>query len=468
MSDSNDDSLLKQYGLEFIKDLAKDRKNATLSLGVSFKGMKNDLLTRSNIISRKEDRDYVENLLKSFDDEVKRAIESQLTRITIKSFNWIKEILIQDKRIVIEKKDEELVNELQQKLKDQTNEVSRLNHLNDSLENQLKTKEGEYDLIDKKFSELQKESQEQLLAEKAKSENLDMQLSDAQNKVSSLEELSYKLSEDNKTLEEGNTSLKMELVEKTAEVTRLNETITKQAAEAMETWASAYTEQQEVLQKSIEEQQEEQKKVEDEYQRRLQEVKQGYEETMKQRILEDSQKYEEEIDSLREKLTEEEDKRSDETKELNAQIREITSQKDFLEGRNERLENQVSELLESSKQQSEEITENRIKLDKLQADLEEEREKSKQAQAAQQIEKVQSINEYIEQVLSLSNFAPITILVRMGEMSLKALAQSVGMDPIVLENQLQPLNQHDLIDIRTDGKVRAKLPPSSIKERKFI
>ena len=56
----------------------------------------------------------------------------------------------------------------------------------------------------------------------------------------------------------------------------------------------------------------------------------------------------------------------------------------------------------------------------------------------------------------------------MGEMSLKALAQSVGMDPIVLENQLQPLNQHDLIDIRTDGKVRAKLPPSSIKERKFI
>jgi hypothetical protein len=46
----------------------------------------------------------------------------------------------------------------------------------------------------------------------------------------------------------------------------------------------------------------------------------------------------------------------------------------------------------------------------------------------------------------------------MGEMTMDALAQSVGMDPIVLENQLQPLNNRDLIDIKSDGRIIAKIP----------
>ena len=74
---------------------------------------------------------------------------------------------------------------------------------------------------------------------------------------------------------------------------------------------------------------------------------------------------------------------------------------------------------------------------------------------------IRNINDYIEQVLSLSNYAPITILIRMnGEMSLEALAKSVGMDPIVLENQLKPLHQRDLIDLRHDGRVVANIPTS--------
>ncbi|MHA2389417.1 MAG: hypothetical protein ACXACW_11925, partial [Candidatus Hodarchaeales archaeon] len=79
----------------------------------------------------------------------------------------------------------------------------------------------------------------------------------------------------------------------------------------------------------------------------------------------------------------------------------------------------------------------------------------------QALTKVRNINDYIEQVLSLSNYAPITILIRMnGEMSLEALAKSVGMDPIVLENQLQPLHQRDLIDLKHDGRVVANIPTS--------
>ncbi|MHA1330361.1 MAG: hypothetical protein ACTSR2_04705, partial [Candidatus Hodarchaeales archaeon] len=73
--------------------------------------------------------------------------------------------------------------------------------------------------------------------------------------------------------------------------------------------------------------------------------------------------------------------------------------------------------------------------------------------------RIKNVNEYIESVLSLSNFAPITILVRMnGKMTLDALAKSVGMDPLVLENQLQPLHQRDLIDIRNDGLIVANIP----------
>jgi hypothetical protein len=45
-----------------------------------------------------------------------------------------------------------------------------------------------------------------------------------------------------------------------------------------------------------------------------------------------------------------------------------------------------------------------------------------------------------------------------NEMTLEALAKSVGMDPIVLDNQLQVLHNRDLIDIRNDGMIVANIP----------
>jgi chromosome segregation ATPase len=465
LSQSTDDSLLKEYGLEFIKDLAKDRKNAIQSLGVSFTGMKNDILTRSNIITRKQDREYIENILKSFDNEVNRTIESQLTRITIKSFNWIKEVLLQDKRIIIEKKDEELVNKLQKELKDQSNEVSRLKHMNDSLENQLQTKTNEYESIEQKFSEFQQETHSQLNSEKTKSENLIQQVKELENKQSDIEEQLSKTKSDLSSLEEENTSIKIELVEKSSEITRLNDTISQQAAEAMETWASAYSEQQEIHQKSLKEQQIESQEQEEQYQQRLQDVKHEFEETMNQKINETTDKYQKEIGNLSEKLLEEVNKRNNETRDLNLQINELQTRRDFLEGRNERLDTQVNELLELNKNLTKEVTESKIKLDEIKAELEEAKDRKEQDQRLKTLNKVQNVNEYIEQVLSLSNYAPITILVRMGEMNLDALAQSVGMDPIVLENQLQRLHQHDLIDIRNDGTIRANISTKVRKEK---
>jgi hypothetical protein len=48
-----------------------------------------------------------------------------------------------------------------------------------------------------------------------------------------------------------------------------------------------------------------------------------------------------------------------------------------------------------------------------------------------------------------------------GEMILESLAESVGMNPTVLENQLLPLHQRNLIDIRHDGRLFAKIPESN-------
>ena len=164
-SSNSSDSKLREYGLEFIKDLAKDRKLAIQALGVSFSGFKTDLLNRSNIITRHEDRLQVESYLKSLDEDVNRTIESQLTRITIKSFNWIKNVMIQDERIVIENKDELLYEELQERLKRQEIDLSRLKHTNQSLTEQLEKKKKEFLESEQKLTDYQNGVQEQIVTE---------------------------------------------------------------------------------------------------------------------------------------------------------------------------------------------------------------------------------------------------------------------------------------------------------------
>ncbi|PWI48024.1 hypothetical protein CEE45_08980 [Candidatus Heimdallarchaeota archaeon B3_Heim] len=463
--DESNESKLRKYGLEFIKDLAKDRKIAIQTLGVSFSGFKNDLLNRSNIITRHEDRVYVDSLLKSLDDDVNRSIESQLTRITMSSFNWIKNMLIQDVTFDDTGANEKFTKDDQERLKNQTNDLSRLNHLNESLQEQLKIKEKEYGDIDAKFGSYQKEMQNLIIEEKTKNENLSFQLEEALNE---LREKTNKL--DNKgenfvTLEEKNASLQMELIEKTAEISRLNSFADSQASEAMETWASAYSEQQEEYQKLFYEQQEKYKFKEEQFQVSLTKVKHEYEESAKTRLRENTKQFQAEIEELQAKLVEAQTKKADISKELHFQITELSARNALLEDKTTKMDKQILELLELNDNISKNITDYIIEIDKVNAELEEAKKREsdiKQTKiTAQTLNKVRNINDYIEQVLSLSNYAPITILIRMnGEMSLEALAKSVGMDPIVLENQLKPLHQRDLIDLKHDGRVVANIPTS--------
>jgi len=435
---------------------------AIQALGVSFSGFKTELLNRSNIITRHEDRLQVESLLKSLDEDVNRTIESQLTRITIKSFNWIKNVMIQDERIVIENKDELLVEELQERLKKQEIELSRLKHTGQSLNEQLEKKK--IDLIDSEqnFIDYQNEIQAQIVAEKSNSQNFSIQLGEINSKLSDKEaQLEAKIAQ-YKELEEKNASLDMQVIEKSAEITRLNTSLDNQATEAMETWANAYSEQKEEYQQEITDRQEVLAKQEEQFQITLQSVKQEYEESIQKRLRENTQQFQKEIQSFEEKLSEEALKREDESKDYQTRIVELSSQKELIGSRSTMMDTQITELLEKNELLTKEVTSNKIQLDKIGMELEEAKKREVENEAIQEttrtLTKVRNINEYVEQVLSLSNYSPITILVRMGEMTLDALAQSVGMDPIVLENQLQPLNNRNLIDIKSDGTIIANIP----------
>ncbi len=461
-SSNTSESKLRKYGLEFIKDLSKDRKLAIQALGVSFSGFKTELLNRSNIITRHEDRLQVESLLKSLDEDVNRTIESQLTRITIKSFNWIKNVMIQDERIVIENKDELLVEELQERLKKNEIELSRLKHTSQSLNEQLEKKK--IDLMDSEqnFIDYQNEIQAQIVAEKSNSQNFSIQLNEISSKLSDKEgQLEAKIAQC-KELEEKNTSLDMKVIEKSAEITRLNTSLDNQATEAMETWASAYSEQKEEYQQEVTDRQEVLAKQEEQFQITLKSVKQEYEESIQKRLRDNTQQFQIEIQSYEEKLSEEALKREDESKEYQKQIAELSSQKELIGSRATVMDTQITELMEKNEELTKEVTGNKIQLDQIGMELEEAKKREVENEAVQEttrtLTKVRNINEYVEQVLSLSNYSPITILVRMGEMTLDALAQSVGMDPIVLENQLQPLNNRDLIDIKSDGRIIANIP----------
>jgi DNA repair exonuclease SbcCD ATPase subunit len=464
---------MRQYGLEFIKDLAKDRKIAIQSLGVSFSGFKNDLLIRSSIITRREDRDFVEGLVKSLDDDVAREIESQLTRLTIKSFNWIKNIMIKDERIVVENTNEELINNLQEEIKTFVNDVSRLEHTATAREEQLLRKTEEFIQLEEKHAKLESEIQKDRAFYVTNLDDLKRQLEEkGQALLETENQLESKINQINE-LEEKNNSMNMEIIEKTSEIARLTDTLNAQSAEAMETWASVYSEQQETHQKKLSELQDGLSTQENRFQESLSKVKQEYEEVMKEKISENTLRFEETINDLNDKLNQEQEKRVSEVRDLNQQINDLKSERTMLKQKGERSDTQITNLLEQNEKLSKEATENKINMESINRELSElkEREASSKftEKDSQTLTKVQNINEYIEQVLSLSNFAPITILVRMnGEMSLDALAKSVGMDPIVLENQLQPLNQRDLIDIKHDGRVVAKFSSTGEKRREKV
>ena len=72
---------LKEFGLEFINEMAKDRKVSQQEIGVVVSGTKSTLLSQGLPHFSYQD---IDTLIKNIRKETARIVDSELTRITIK------------------------------------------------------------------------------------------------------------------------------------------------------------------------------------------------------------------------------------------------------------------------------------------------------------------------------------------------------------------------------------------------
>jgi len=447
---------IRKYGLEFINDLAKDREFAVQSLGVAFSTMKTEL-KESKILTRSQEFKYIDNLMKRFRDEVNRNFESQLTRITMKSFGWIKRVLMQGEKILVkdESREEELqkiINDLTRQLKSKSVELSRFQPKIQTLKEELENKQRE--LQDLKTTQMKQihELQQEVLSEKSRADNASIQNKSIQEELFDYQlELEERIKQTT-SLEAQNTQLNSELITAKGEIERLITSLEQarstisatddDVTAAMEQWTISYQQQEEYFQKTLEN------------------TKRQYEDMINTKLQESTDQHQKELGNLNEKLSE----RDSQVKEYQNQISELKMDMQSLSEKRDQIELLMDELSQKYDDSENVVKEQKQQIEQLQEEIE---EKTKEIESQTihlrdlQLAQAESRADWLEQCLSYSNFAPLTILLRMGnEMSLDSLAKSVGMDPIVLDNQLQVLHKRDLIDIRGDGMVVVKLPTS--------
>lgn len=442
---------IRKYGLEFINDLASDREVAIQSLGVAFSAMKTEL-KESRIVTRSEEFKYIDELTKHFREEVNRNFESQLTRITIKSLGWIKRVLMQGEKILV--KDESREDELQQtidtlthQLKTETKKLTRVEQEISTLKEQLERKDQEIAKQIDKIDELQ----QQVLSEKNRAETVSLQHKNLQEELFDYQLEIEERIKHTSSLDEKINQLNLDLVTSTGEISRLKSSLehTRSAVSAtdddvtaaMEQWAISYQQQEEYSQQTLEE------------------TKEQYEEMIKTKLKENVDQHQRELNQLKEKLFE----RNTSIEEYQNQISELKTNSQTLLAKKEQLESNVEDISRNFDNNLEIVEKQKNKIEQLQDELEEEKNKERESKELRlhdiQLTRTKKKADWLEKCLSYSNFAPLTILLRMGnEMSLDALAKSVGMDSIVLDNQLQVLHKRNLIDIRLDGMIVANIP----------
>ncbi len=448
---------IRKYGLEFINDLAKDREVAVQSLGVAFSAMKTEL-RESKILTRSNEFKYIDDLMKRFREEVNRNFESQLTRITIKSLGWLKRVMRGEQILLTDgsREDElqQIINDQSRQLKSKSSELSKLSEISpkiQALETQVGHKDREIqELKATKLKEIH-ELQQQVLQEKNRADSASLENKSLQEELFDFQlELEERIKQTT-SLEEQNTQLNSDLIVAKGEIARVTSSLEQarsavdqtdeDVTAAMQQWALSYQQQEEYFQQT------------------LKDTKEQYEEMIKNKLQETMDQHQKELNNLNEKLSE----RDSREKEYQSQVLELEMEKQTISERKEQLELAVEELSQKHEDNQRKVTDLKQEIEELQVELEEEKTKEPESPGLHlrdiQLALAESKSDWLEQCLSYSNFGPLTILIRMGnEMTLDALAKSVGMDPIVLDNQLQILHKRDLIDIRHDGLIVANIP----------
>ncbi|NHJ00713.1 MAG: hypothetical protein EAX86_01170 [Candidatus Heimdallarchaeota archaeon] len=140
---------VKEYGLEFINEIAKDREVAQQEIGVAISGSKSRLTSQGTPHFTYRDLD---DFIKYLRKETARIVDSELTRITIKSLGRIREIITGETRFIQEvvapdenqmKQFEEELQKLRNQIKDKNSQISELEHAREENKKRLETSEDQ-------------------------------------------------------------------------------------------------------------------------------------------------------------------------------------------------------------------------------------------------------------------------------------------------------------------------------------
>ncbi|MFW9905217.1 MAG: hypothetical protein ACFFFH_12835 [Candidatus Thorarchaeota archaeon] len=263
---------LKEYGLEFINEMAKDREVAQQEIGVGISGAKSSLVNQGLPHFTYKD---MEEFVKIIRKETARIVDAELTRITLKSLGRIRQVIQSDATFLHEVTstvNEEQIQEFGieiQNLKDQIREKNT----------QLSQLEHE-----------REENRQEFEKSKDKLDSQDIEIKRLQNQVQNLQE-QEQLSRKSVIEIRSELAAKEALIEKLKENEKIHE---KDIEEALASIAETYQIQEDYYARMLEEA----------VQQRLKQVRQDYDleiEEMQARLKNEIERHE--ADSKQHKIT---------------------------------------------------------------------------------------------------------------------------------------------------------------------
>ncbi|MFX1505559.1 MAG: hypothetical protein ACFFDC_05525 [Promethearchaeota archaeon] len=263
---------LKEYGLEFINEMAKDREVAQQEIGVGISGAKSSLVNQGlPHFSYKDMEEFVKIIRK----ETARVVDGELTRITLKSLGRIRQIIQSDATFLQEVNSSVSEEQIQEFEKEITNLRDQIKEKN----TQLSQLERERDDVRHLFEE----NQDKMNQLEIEIKRLHLQVQNLQEQ----EELSQK-----SVIEiRSELAAKEALIEKLKENEKIHE---KDIEEALASIAETYQIQEDYYARMLEEA----------VQQRLKQVRQDYDlelEEMQTRLKNEIERHE--ADSKQHKMT---------------------------------------------------------------------------------------------------------------------------------------------------------------------
>ncbi len=133
---------MKEFGLEFINEMAKDREVAQQEIGVIISGTKSSFLAQGTQHFTYQDLDAIVKIIRT---ETSRIVDSELTKLTIKSLGRIREF-IQGETMILQNM---VSPEVEAQLKEALNEL-------EEFKNQIHTKNAQISQLEDERNNLQK------------------------------------------------------------------------------------------------------------------------------------------------------------------------------------------------------------------------------------------------------------------------------------------------------------------------